>query len=51
MALVAAAFVFFQPVGEILAADPMPAFDAKKTYDLGSLVELGMANNPKTRYL
>ena len=36
-------------VGEILAADPLPAFDPKKTYDLGSLVELGMANNPKTR--
>lgn len=49
MALVAAAFVFFQPVGEILAADPLPTFDAKKTYDLGSLVELGMANNPRTR--
>ena len=49
VALLATALVFLQSAGEILAADPMPAFEASKNYDLGSLVELGMANNPKTR--
>lgn len=28
---------------------PLPVFDASKSYDLGSLVELGMATNPATR--
>lgn len=27
----------------------MPSFEPSRTYDLGSLVELAMANNPKTR--
>lgn len=27
----------------------MPSFEPSRAYDLGSLVELGMANNPKTR--
>ena len=49
VALLATAFVFLQSAREILAADPMPTFEASKNYDLGSLVELGMANNPKTR--
>jgi outer membrane protein TolC len=43
------ALVFSSLSGQILAAEKMPSFEPSRAYDLGSLVELAMANNPKTR--
>jgi outer membrane protein TolC len=41
--------VFSSLAGQILAVEKMPSFEPARAYDLGSLVELAMANNPKTR--
>lgn len=44
-----AAWIFFSLSGRIPAAEKMPDFEPGRAYDLGSLVELAMAKNPKTR--
>ncbi len=44
-----AALLFIASPGSLHTAGTMPPFDPARTYDLGSLVELAMANNPKTR--
>lgn len=44
-----AALVLFPSLGSLRAAEDLPTFDPARSYDLGSLVELAMANNPRTR--
>lgn len=44
-----AAFLFLASLGSLRAAESLPSFEPSRSYDLGSLVELAMANNPKTR--